>query len=42
MKFLEQAFGAKLTYRHDGPDGSFGHSELRLGDSMISRRAKAR
>jgi PhnB protein len=32
---MKRAFGAQLTFQMAGPDGSIGHSELRVGDSMI-------
>jgi PhnB protein len=33
--FLEQAFGAEVTERMARADGSIGHAEVRIGDSVI-------
>jgi len=33
--FMKQAFGAKETERFSMPDGSIGHAEVRIGDSVI-------
>lgn len=35
IEFLKQAFGAEEIYRSNQPDGTIGHTELRIGDSMI-------
>jgi len=35
IEFLKQAFGAEEIYRSTLPDGRIGHTELRIGDSMI-------
>jgi PhnB protein len=35
IAFYQQAFGAELSFRLDGPQGKVGHAELRLGDSTI-------
>lgn len=35
IAFLEQAFGATLRGRHDGPDGRMMHAELQIGDSRV-------
>jgi uncharacterized glyoxalase superfamily protein PhnB len=35
IDWLERAFGFQTTARHDGPDGSVGHAELLLGESLI-------
>jgi uncharacterized glyoxalase superfamily protein PhnB len=35
IEWLERAFGFQTTARHDGPDGSVGHAELLLGESLI-------
>lgn len=35
IEFLQQAFGAELIYTSKKPDGTIGHSEMRIGDSMI-------
>jgi uncharacterized glyoxalase superfamily protein PhnB len=35
IDFLERAFGFEVLARHDNPDGSVAHAELRLGDDVI-------
>jgi uncharacterized glyoxalase superfamily protein PhnB len=35
IEFLKRAFGAQVTFQMMNPDGSIGHSEIRVGDSMI-------
>ena len=35
IDFVKKAFDAKETERYSMPDGSVGHAELRLGDSVI-------
>jgi PhnB protein len=35
IEFLKQAFGAEEIYRSTQPDGRIGHTELRIGDSMV-------
>jgi len=35
IDFLERAFGFAVLARHDNPDGTVAHSELRLGDDVI-------
>ena len=35
IEFYKQAFGATEMNRMDGPGGSVGHAELRIGDSII-------
>lgn len=35
IDFYKQAFGATELNRMDGPGGSVGHAELRIGDSII-------
>jgi uncharacterized glyoxalase superfamily protein PhnB len=35
IEFMKRAFGAQLLFQMANPDGSIGHSELRVGDSMI-------
>ncbi|MEO8690309.1 MAG: VOC family protein [Solirubrobacteraceae bacterium] len=35
IDWLECAFGFQTTSRHEGPDGTIGHAELRLGESLI-------
>jgi PhnB protein len=35
IEFVKRAFGAQVTFQMLNPDGSIGHSELRIGDSMI-------
>jgi len=35
IEFVKRAFGAQLVFQMKNPDGSIGHSEIRIGDSMI-------
>ncbi|HKQ60477.1 MAG TPA: VOC family protein [Candidatus Polarisedimenticolaceae bacterium] len=35
LDFLEQAFDAKQLRRHDKPDGSILHAEVKIDDSVI-------
>ena len=35
IDFLKKAFGAKETERYLMPDGTIGHAEIRLDDSVI-------
>lgn len=35
LTFVKQAFGAEETLRMPGPDGSIGHAEVRIGDSIV-------
>jgi PhnB protein len=35
FEFTKQAFGAEEVFRMDGPDGSIGHAEVRIGDSIV-------
>jgi PhnB protein len=35
INFMKQAFDAKETERMSMPDGSIGHAEVRIGDSVI-------
>jgi uncharacterized glyoxalase superfamily protein PhnB len=35
IEFVKRAFGAQVVFQMKNPDGSIGHSELRIGDSMI-------
>jgi PhnB protein len=35
ITFLQEAFGAKVVQRYDGPGGTVAHCELRIGDSLI-------
>ena len=35
IDFLERAFGFETLARHDHPDGTVAHSELRLGDDIV-------
>jgi len=35
IEFYQRAFGAKERVRMDGPDGSIGHAELEIGDSIV-------
>lgn len=35
LDFYKQAFGATELLRMDGPDGSIGHAEIKIGDSPV-------
>ena len=35
IEFMQRAFGAKLVFQTNKPDGSIAHSELKIGDSML-------
>lgn len=35
LQFLQEAFGARILFRHNGPDGVLMHAELELGDSKL-------
>jgi uncharacterized glyoxalase superfamily protein PhnB len=35
VEFCKQAFGAQEVARHLHPDGTVGHAEIRIGDSMV-------
>ena len=35
LDFVKKAFDAEETYRMARPDGSIGHAEVRIGDSMV-------
>jgi PhnB protein len=35
IEFYQQAFGATELMRLDGPDGSVGHAEIKIGDSPV-------
>lgn len=35
IDFLKKAFGAKEDFRVPNPDGSIGHAEVRVGDSVL-------
>jgi PhnB protein len=35
IEYYKKAFGAKERARMDGPDGTIGHAELEIGDSVV-------
>ena len=35
LEFVKQAFGAEEKVRMDTPDGTIGHAEVQIGDSMV-------
>ena len=35
IEFISAAFGGKVTYRTERPDGSIMHATMRVGDSML-------
>ncbi len=35
IEWLERAFGCETIARHDNPDGTVAHAELRLGDDLF-------
>lgn len=35
IALLQKAFDAELTERHDRPDGTIMHAEVRIGNSMV-------
>jgi PhnB protein len=35
LEFYQKVFGAKVRLKMDGPNGTVGHAEIQIGDSMI-------
>ena len=35
LEFTKQAFGAQERFRMDNPDGTIGHAEVQIGDSVV-------
>lgn len=35
LEFAGRAFGAQVTEKHQRPDGTIGHAEIRIGDSVV-------
>lgn len=35
IDFAKEAFGAEVRFRMDGPEGTIGHAEIQIGDSII-------
>ncbi|HET9200262.1 MAG TPA: VOC family protein [Dehalococcoidia bacterium] len=35
IEFYKRAFGAEELYRLENPDGSLGHAEIKIGDSIV-------
>ena len=35
LAFLRQAFGAEVTHKNEGRDGSIGHAKIGIGDSVV-------
>jgi PhnB protein len=35
LEFATRAFDAEVTEKHQRPDGSIGHAEVRIGDSVV-------
>lgn len=35
LDFVKEAFGAEEKFRMDTPDGTIGHAEVQIGDSMV-------
>ena len=35
LDFVKEVFDAQETFRMPGPDGTIGHAEFRIGDSMV-------
>ena len=35
LDFIQQAFDGKVTERMEGPNGTIGHAEVRIGDSVV-------
>lgn len=35
IEFLQAAFGGRVIHRMEAPDGRVGHTEIRIGDSVV-------
>lgn len=35
IEFYKKAFGAKVTFQHDRPDGKIMHATIKIGDSIL-------
>jgi PhnB protein len=38
LAFLQEALGASVLFKEDGPDGMVGHAKVRIGDSIVECR----